>query len=210
MAIEKYIIPGKKKKKKESKSKWTEKQGRRVCGIAESFQKGKYPKSVLAAVVQRLDGRIDGFGFSMAEVGGLNATTAVKKLLNGLERPDIQIILLNGTIISYYNVIDLHKVYNTFQKPIIAVTYEESSGIKEHLLEMEQGKTRLQVHKRNRERVPVLLHTGKKIYIRPVGISKEDSVEVLNTLVTHGKKPKPIRLAKLLASAVFDLISQEC
>lgn len=207
MSIKKFKIPA------DSETRRNEKQidvkkGIRVCGIAESFQKETLQRSVLAGVVQRLDGLIDGFEFSSAKIGGLDATKAVKTLLHRLDRPDIKILLLNGTVISYYNVIDTRELYQTFQKPIIAVTYEKSKGIREYLLEMESGEERLKIHKKNGKRTKIKLKTGKYVFLLPVGLSLEKARKIVNSLVPHGKRPEPIRIAKLLANSVFKLLKR--
>lgn len=204
MAVKKYEIKGEETKENERGEKI--KEGSRICGIAESFERGAYKKSVLAGVVQRMDGLIDDFSFSMAEIGGLDATTAVKRLMKRMERPDVQILILSGTVISYYNVIDLHEVYEDLQLPVIALTYEESSGIEKYLLEMDEGEKRLRIHKNNGERVHIDLKTGKKVFIRPVGLTSTKSKDILNSLTRHGKRPEPIRLAKFLAHSVFHFL----
>lgn len=204
MAVKEYKIKG--EKRKEDKRGEDIKEGSRVCGIAESFERGAYPKSVLAGVVQRIDGLIDGISFSMAEVGGLDATMAVKRLVKRMERPDVQFLLLSGTVISYYNVIDLHELSETIQRPILALTYNESPGIEEYLLEMNKGEKRLRIHKANGKRTGITLKTGKQVFIRALGLSKKKSKKILNRLTRHGKRPEPIRLAKLLAYSVFHFL----
>lgn len=206
MTVEEYEIPGEEKTETEDQ---VVKKGSRVCGIAESFKKGTYPQSILAGVVQRLDGRIDGVNYATAEVGGVDATSAIKQLIKRLGRPDIQFFLLNGTVISYYNVIDLHELYASVDTPFIALTYEPSQGIEEYLLEMEKGQHRLKIHRKNGPRVKIILESGIELFIRPVGLTKDMAKRVLSHLMTHGKRPEPIRIAKLLAKAVFELVSQE-
>ena len=109
----------------------------RALGIAESFVKGVSKRSVLAGVVMRADRVLDGFGFATATVGGMDATGKVIELYESLERDDINFILLNGCIISWYNVVDLHKVVEETQRPLLCVTYEESEGLEKYFLRLE-------------------------------------------------------------------------
>jgi len=53
------------------------KKGFRTLGVSESFVKGVSEKSILAGVVMRADMMIDGFTFSRATVGGLDATDKI-------------------------------------------------------------------------------------------------------------------------------------
>lgn len=205
MTIKKFEIPADSETRR-TKTQMTVKKGIRVCGIAESFQKEGHQRSLLAGVVQRLDGRIDGFGFATAKIGGLDATRAVKNLLKRLDRPDIKVLLLNGTVIAYYNVIDTRELYQTFQRPIIAITYEKSEGIGKYLMEMDLGEERLKIHRENGERKKIKLRTGKDVFLLPIGISLEKARYIMNSLVSHGKRPEPIRIAKLVAKSAFNLL----
>ena len=57
------------------------KQGVRVLGISESFQKTD-DNSIVAGVVMRGDGRIDGFGICRPKIGGLDATERLLEMFN--------------------------------------------------------------------------------------------------------------------------------
>jgi endonuclease V-like protein UPF0215 family len=81
------------------------KKGIRVLAIAESFKKQK-PNSVLTGVVMRKDLVIDGIIFGKATIGGNDATQNIIEMYNNLERNDIGFILLDGMIISMFNIVD--------------------------------------------------------------------------------------------------------
>ncbi|MDD3111717.1 MAG: DUF99 family protein, partial [Methanofollis liminatans] len=80
------------------------KKGLRVLGIAESFR-GR-DRSVLAGVVMRRDRVIDGVEIGEVTVGGMDATAAVIALFFDFEREDVNLIMLSGCIIAWYNIID--------------------------------------------------------------------------------------------------------
>ncbi|MDW8000016.1 MAG: DUF99 family protein, partial [Candidatus Nitrosocaldus sp.] len=87
-----------------------EKKAIRALGIAESFRKGT-SKAVLAGVVMRSDLVIDGVALSSTTVRGDDATDAVINLYRGLNRNDVNLIMLGGVVISMYNIIDLDRVH---------------------------------------------------------------------------------------------------
>ncbi|MFX1486375.1 MAG: DUF99 family protein, partial [Promethearchaeota archaeon] len=102
------------------------KKGLRALGISESFQKEKSEKSVLAGVVTRADRIIDGFAATTITVGGFDATDGVIRIFDIIDRTDINVLMLNGVVIAWFNVIDLNLVHKRLDVPLIAVTYEES------------------------------------------------------------------------------------
>ena len=171
-----------------------------MLGIAESFNK-ENNKSVLIGVVQRSDLVIDGLAVSFPTVGGLDATDKVIEIIDDLDREDINILCISGVVISWYNVIDLHKVYEHVHTPLISLTYEESSGLLEYFKKNfpDDWRIRWDIHVKNGEREEVTLKTGYRVYIRPIGINKEDALKVLNKFILEGRYPEPIRVARLIA-----------
>ena len=151
----------------------------------------------------RADFQIDGFGFAFCTVGGLDATDAVISLIKRINRPDINIILLSGTVIALFNVIDLHEVYRVIKKPIIAISYEPSEGIDEYLLQMPDGQKRIEILRKNGPRVKIILKNGLDVYIRPIGVDILTSINVLNHFIINGRYPEPIRTSKLLARSLY-------
>ncbi|MFQ6084942.1 MAG: DUF99 family protein [Candidatus Bathyarchaeia archaeon] len=176
----------------------------RALGISESFVKRRSKKSVLAGVVMRGDGIVDGFSFADITVGGMDATEGVLKLYRGLKRDDINLILLNGCIIAWYNVIDLNKVHKETGLPIIAVTYEESAGLEGHFRRNfpEDWRERVKVYRGNKGREEVTLKTGYRVFVRFLGMSGEDAKRVLNRFTVQGSVSEPLRVARLLARSL--------
>jgi hypothetical protein len=179
------------------------KKGIRALGIAESFYKEK-GRSVLVGLVQRADGIIDGFSYSYTELGGLDSTEKILEIYQDLGREDINYILISGVVISYYNVIDLHKIHLETGKPVISLTYEETEGIINYLIEKfpRDWEYRLLLHLKNGVRIPVKLKNGFNIYMRPIGITKNEALEVVNRFILEGKYPEPIRIARLIANKI--------
>ena len=76
------------------------KKGLRACGIAESYAGRRY--STLAGVVMRKDLLIDGITFGRVTVGGTDATDEVIRMVQELERKDINVILLSGCVVAWF------------------------------------------------------------------------------------------------------------
>ncbi|MFB5608575.1 MAG: DUF99 family protein, partial [Candidatus Nitrosomaritimum yanchengensis] len=147
-----------------------EKKGLRGLAIAESFHQNS-EKSILSGLVMRRDFVIDGFVFGTATLDGDDATESILKMYDELNRPDISYVLISGLIISLYNIVDIKKIHEKLQIPIIGVTYNESEGIdsaiKHHFPNSYESKIK-QYHKLgNREKIT--LHTSSDIFVRRQG-----------------------------------------
>lgn len=181
------------------------KKGIRILGISESFMKGIAEHSTLSGVVMRADMIIDGFTFSKVTVGGMDATDKVIEMYDFLDRQDINVILLNGCVISWYNVIDLNQVAEYTRLPLICVTYKESEGLEIYFKKNfpEDWQKRTEIYHKNGSRTPLTLKTGHTVYIRFLNINKEETSRLLNKLTLHGGVPEPLRIARLLARSLM-------
>lgn len=178
-----------------------DKKGIRVLGISESFIKNKSKKSILTGLIMRADLVIDGFSFSKTTVGGMDATESVLEIYQKLGREDINLVFLNGCVISWFNIIDLKRVYRDIARPIICITYEKSEGLEKYLTEYfgPKAEDRIAKYKENGEREEFKLHTGKRIFGRYLGLDREDAIQALNKFTLNGSIPEPLRVARLLA-----------
>lgn len=176
----------------------------RTLGIAESFVKGVSEKSILAGVVMKADMGIDDLVVARVTVGGMDATEKIIMMYNELDRDDINLLMLNGCVISWYNVIDLNRVAEEASLPLICVTYDASEGLEKYFIELfpEDWETRVEVYHKNKSRIPIKLDTGYKIYIRVIGMNFEKAKEIINKYTWHGSIPEPLRVARLIARSV--------
>ncbi|MCU0631658.1 MAG: DUF99 family protein [Methanolinea sp.] len=178
------------------------KKGLRVLGIAESFSSREY--SILAGVVMRKDLRIDGVSFSRITVGGMDATEGVLAIYRQLNRRDINIILLSGCVIAWFNIIDPLKVYEETGVPVLVVTYEDSEGLNADISHHFPGDTtRMACYETLGERIPLPLHTGHTLYLRPYGLEPSDAGRLCQDLTLDGKVPEPLRVARLMARSAM-------
>ena len=186
------------------------KKGIRALGVAESFLKGRGTKAALAGVVMRGDFQIDGFGLTMITVRGLDGTRGIIRMFRDLGRTDINVIMLNGCIISLFNLVDLHEVSKTTSLPVVCVTYEESEGLEKYFEEFDDSNERLEIYKRLGQRVPMKLHTGHEVLVRFAGVDEENNERVVRALLDkftiQGAVPEPLKVARLFARAVIKMV----
>jgi hypothetical protein len=180
------------------------KKGIRVLGIAESFVPKVDSESILAGVVMRKDLVIDGFAFARARVGGDDATAKIISLFKSLGRNDVNALMLSGAVISFYNVVDLERVQEETGLPLVCLTYRESSGLEENIKKHfpRSHARKVARYRKLGSRSAVELKTGKRIFVRALGIEEGDLRELLDAFSMEGKYPEPVRVAGLLAAAV--------
>jgi len=175
-----------------------QKKGLRALGIAESYT-GRVG-STLAGVVMRKDLRIDGFIFATVTVGGTDATDVIIGMVRDLGRQDINVILLSGCVIAWFNVTDIDRLAEETGFPVVCVTYEESDGLLDDIHHHFPGdEVRASAYIRLGERVPARLCTGEMIYLRAAGISHADAARFCDDFTLEGKIPEPLRVARLCA-----------
>ncbi len=186
------------------------KKGFRILGIAECFRKNNL-FSILAGVSYRRDGIIDGTYFTTTHVGGLDATVRIIEMVRESGRRDINVIMLNGCVISWFNVVDIDKVHSSLGIPVICVSYEESEGLEKYIREYFPGDDlRLRLYRKLGERKLVYIRrTGKYVYVRVSGISLTDARAILEAVTISGKVPEPLRIAQALSRSVHEFLERE-
>ena len=180
------------------------KKGLRVLGIAESFSKGEGSRSILSGIVMRKDLVIDGFAVTSITVGGMDATEGILDLYKSLDRTDINFIMVAGCVVAWFNVVDLVRIHEQLNLPLICVTYEESLGLEKYFREYfpNEWQIRLEAFNKNCIRKEARLKTGYRVFIRELGVDFDEAVNLLDGFTLEGGVPEPLRLARLLARTI--------
>jgi len=180
-----------------------EKKGVRVFGIAESFKKNS-TFSTLGGVVLRRDMLVDGVVLGRALIGGDDATKQIISMFWKLDRNDVNCIMINGLIISLYNVVAGDKILETTGIPVIGVTYQDSPGIEDRFFNnsvKSEADKRVEEYRKLGNREHITLKTGMTVYVRSWGISPAKTLHILNSFIIQGKIPEPLRIARLISRA---------
>lgn len=179
-----------------------EKPGIRILGIAESWTGRK--RSVLAGIVMRGDLRIDGCALGSVTVGGMDATEAVLGIVSSLDRSDINLVLISGAAIAWYNIINPDQIFEDTGIPVLIITYEESGGLEDAIeRHFPQDTLRMQQYLALGERDFIRLHTGHTVFLRRSGVPLDAAARIINRFTLDGKVPEPVRAARLFARAVM-------
>lgn len=176
------------------------KAGVRALGVAESY---RGDRSTLAGAVVRASRVADGFAFADCTVGGLDATDAVVDLYASLDREDVRYVLVAGIAPAWYNVVDLGRIHEAVDRPVVSVTFEASEGLEDAIrreFDGEAAAERLAVYREQPDRRELAVD-GETIYYRPVGLDEETARDLLREFTPEGGRPEPVRVARLAARA---------
>ncbi len=178
--------------------------GSRTLGIA--FSDGD-ATSCLAGAVVRTDGTLDGLGFDACTVGGRDATDAVIRCFRALDREDVRRVCCAGVAPAWFNLLDLGRIHEALDRPVLVVSYEESPGLEPALHEAFEGdalEARLATYRALPPRRAVDRDgDAEPLFVRAVGMADgDDPAAVVRTLTREGfRRPEPVRIASIAASA---------
>ncbi|MFP4626361.1 MAG: DUF99 family protein [Natronomonas sp.] len=180
------------------------KPGRRALGIAESYrgQSDTDVSSTLGGAVVTADRVVDDIVFGTIEVGGLDATEAIQKCWDRLDRPDVRFVFVSGIALAWYNLVDIRRLASMLDRPIIAISYEESPGLERALEEAFDGDAldrRLDLYGSLPSRREIETSNGP-LFVRSVGLDEDKTTALVRAYSSNGR-PEPLRVAKLAASA---------
>ncbi|WP_458208214.1 endonuclease dU [Haladaptatus sp. NG-SE-30] len=176
------------------------KPGVRALGVAESYAGDT---STLAGVVARASRVVDGFVFGSCTVGGTDVSESVVDLAERLDREDVRYVLVSGIALAWYNVLDMHRVHEAVERPVISVTFEESDGLTAAIdaeFSGDERERRREVYRRQPPRRELAVN-DQTVFARSVGVDEREARDVVRAFTPEGGRPEPIRVARMAARA---------
>lgn len=154
----------------------------------------------------RSDLIIDGFGSGVLEVSGSDSTSSIIELFQKLKRNDINIILLSGSVLSLYNIVDVESLSKELGKPVVALTFKKSqSDLTRNIrakFEEKEAETKIKLLRKLGLPKQLKLKTGYRIFVRAEGISDDETRKILDKFTLQGAIPEPVRVARLFAKTL--------
>jgi endonuclease V-like protein UPF0215 family len=152
----------------------------------------------------RGDLRIDGFSVCTPTIGGCNSTEELVSMFNRLNRKDIRAWMLGGSVISWFNIVDISALHECTDTPVICISYHPSDGIEKYLKEYfpENWKTRLDILERTGDRKIIHLKTGHSLYLSVAGVGVSRARSLLDKMTIDGRVPEPVRVARTIAAGL--------
>ena len=152
----------------------------------------------------RVDLVIDGILWDKITIQGTDATDTIIKMVRRLARADCNAIMLRGSIIAGYNIIDLALLHKATSLPVISVTSEPQENLRDHLIHTfpNDWKGRWKIASQNGEAKSLSLETRKEVYVQWKGSEWSEVKGLIRRLTRFGGIPEPLRVARLLARAL--------
>ena len=180
------------------------KRGTRAVGVAESAHEST---SYLAGAVVGADSVVDGFVFGQCTVGGSDATAAICRLWDRLDREDARYVLLSGIAPAWFNVLDLQTIADYTDRPTVSVSFEASPGLTDAIESAFSDPTvvadRLDTYRAQPERHRVAVG-DETVFVRAVGLDAEEAADMVRAFTREGGRPEPLRVARLAARGYAD------
>jgi endonuclease V-like protein UPF0215 family len=177
------------------------KPGARALGVAESHVADE---STLGGALVRAAGTVEAFAFATCTVGGTDATDAVGRLWHRLDREDVRVVLVAGVAPAWFNILDLRRLADATDRPVISVSFEASPGLEGPIREAFDGDAadrRLATYRAQPDRHELTLD-GETVFVRAVGTDAQGAAAVLDHFTVEGPRPEPLRVAREAARAV--------
>ncbi len=171
----------------------------RVMGIAESFSINP-PLSFISGIVMRRDFNVDGAAIASITVSGSDATDKVIDMYRKMKRNDISAIIINGCVLSMYNIVEAEKVKEQTSLPVVCIASREGKNL-ENTMVLHNDVNKIEAYRRLGKQSCIMLKTGYYIWVRAFGLNLNEATNLLNLYTITGRVPEPVRVARLISSA---------
>lgn len=180
------------------------KQQVRILGIDDSPFKFGDSRALIIGALVRIPNYLEGVLKSEVTVDGKDSTDVLVGMISGSRFKDqIKLIMIDGIALAGFNIIDLERLHNSLEIPVLTLTRDEPDfdRMREALKKnFEDWKDRYDLLTKFKLRA---IHTEHKpLYACGIGMDWGDLNELVSISTVRGVVPEPLRIAHLVASAV--------
>ncbi len=145
--------------------------------------------------------RLDGIITARIRKDGANSTDRLIQLIrNSKFGSQIRLVMLQGIAFGGFNVVDLHRLHQELQIPVLVVARKapDYSAIRKALLDCVPGGARKW---RVIERAGEMEKLGG-LYVQRAGLTTSEAAKVIERFAISGRMPEPLRVAHLIAGGI--------
>jgi uncharacterized protein len=158
----------------------------------------------IVGVVVQAPSYIEGVLTTLAEVDGHDATERVAAMVRRSRyRAGLAAILIDGTAVGGFNVIDVDAVHEAVDRPVVTVTRKKPDlGAIERALRRRFDDWRERLAIIRRHEVDGIRTGHGTVWVTYVGASRTEVEEALSLTTMRGVLPEPLRIAHLIAAGI--------
>ncbi|HEC89849.1 MAG: hypothetical protein DRN12_00110 [Thermoplasmata archaeon] len=176
----------------------------RLLGIDDAPFSFREDKTLVVGVIMRGGAYIEGVLRRDISIDGLDSTEAcIDMVLTTRHRKQLRAMLLDGVSLGGFNIVDIEKVFNETEVPVITVTRDKpdfdkiKSALKKHFSDWEKRFDMI-----SKGSLHVIKTSYNPIYVKCAGILISEAKEIIKISTIRGVIPEPIRVAHLIASGI--------
>lgn len=159
----------------------------------------------VVGVVVQAPAYIEGVLTTLVEVDGHDATDRIAAMVRSSRyRAGLALVLIDGTSVGGFNVIDIDALYASLDRPVVTVTRRKPDlAAMEHALRrrFDDWEDRLRIIRRHE--VEVIRTKHGSVWVTYVGVSRSQAQEALTLTTVRGVLPEPLRVAHLIAAGIM-------
>jgi hypothetical protein len=178
----------------------------RILGIDDGpFKSRSKGKVLVIGVVYRGGHYPDGFLRTYVEIDGLDATQKIVKLINSSRhKQQLKVIMFDGITLGGFNIIDIKRVHKETNLPAVIINRKlpNLKDVKNALRNFDDFKVRWKMIKNAGKIKNFKLRSGADVYYQSIGLTDEETEDVIALSSTHSQIPEPLRVAHLIATAI--------
>lgn len=177
----------------------------RFLGIDDApFRFSDQTVPVVGVVVQA-PSYIEGVLTTLATVDGIDATDRIATMVRTSRyRAGLAMVLIDGTAVGGFNVIDVDALHAAIERPVVTVTRRKPDlAAMERALRrrFDDWEERLRVIRRHE--VEAIRTTHGSVWVTYVGVNRAEVQEALALTTIRGALPEPLRVAHLIAAGIM-------
>lgn len=176
----------------------------RLLGVDDAPFSFKDNETFVIGVVMRGGVYIEGVLSRKISIDGLDSTDiCIDMILKTRHKKQLKAMLLDGVSLGGFNIIDIEKVFDETEIPVITVTRDKpdfdkiKSALKKYFSDWKQRFNII-----TRGTLHIIETSYNPIYVKCAGISINEAKKIIKISTIRGVIPEPIRVAHLIASGI--------
>ena len=182
------------------------KQEIRILGFDDApFKPRSHEKVLVIGVIYRGGNFLD--GIIKTEITGdeLDATKRIIQVVNkSRHKEELRVLMFKGITIGGFNIIDIKKLYEKTDLPIIVIARKKPNlkKIKKALKNFDDFEKRWEFIRNAGKIYKMKIKKNKSLYYQFIGLKRDEVEKIISLSCTRSLIPEPLRVSHLIASAM--------